>query len=216
MPCPAHPASASGSAEEVASLQSPVTSPPILLETGDWRLETPYNHRVENLRALIRDVPDFPEPGIVFKDITPLLADGEAFASAIAAMGDAASSLDPTVIVGIESRGFIFGAPIAARLGLGFIPVRKFGKLPWSTHTQTYDLEYGTDTLEMHQDAVGPGDRVVVVDDVLATGGTAAATVDLVRGGGATVAAVSVLIELEFLAGRSRLDVPVQTLIAYD
>ena len=171
---------------------------------------------MEKLRALIRDVPDFPEPGIVFKDITPLLADDAAFASAIAAMSDAAAALNPTVIVGIESRGFIFGAPIAARLGLGFVPVRKFGKLPWSTHTQTYDLEYGTDTLEMHQDAVRSGDLVVVVDDVLATGGTAAATVDLVRGAGASVEAVSVLIELEFLAGRSRLDVPVQVVITYD
>jgi adenine phosphoribosyltransferase len=171
---------------------------------------------VENLRALIRDVPDFPEPGIVFKDITPLLADGDAFAAALEAMSEAAAALDPTVVVGIESRGFIFGAPIAAKLGLGFVPVRKFGKLPWSTHTQTYDLEYGTDTLEMHEDAVAAGDRVVVVDDVLATGGTAAATVDLVRGAGASVVAVSVLIELEFLAGRSRLDVPVQTLISYE
>lgn len=183
---------------------------------GDWRLATPYNHRVENLRALIRDVPDFPEPGIVFKDITPLLTDAGAFAAAIEAMGDAIAALGATRIVGIESRGFIFGAPIATRLGLGFVPVRKFGKLPWSTHTQTYDLEYGTDTLEMHQDAVTADDRVVVVDDVLATGGTAAATVDLVRGAGASVEAVSVLIELEFLAGRSRLDVPVQTLITYE
>jgi adenine phosphoribosyltransferase len=171
---------------------------------------------VDALRAFIRDVPDFPEPGIVFKDITPLLADGAAFADAIAAMSDAVAGLDATVVVGIESRGFIFGAPIATRLGLGFVPVRKFGKLPWSTHTQTYDLEYGTDTLEMHQDAIAAGDRVVVVDDVLATGGTAAATVDLVRGAGGSVEAVVVLIELEFLAGRSRLDVPVHALVAYE
>ena len=171
---------------------------------------------MDALRAFIRDVPDFPEPGIVFKDITPLLADGAAFADAIAAMSDAVAGLDATVVVGIESRGFIFGAPIATRLGLGFVPVRKFGKLPWSTHTQTYDLEYGTDTLEMHQDAIAAGDRVVVVDDVLATGGTAAATVDLVRGAGGSVEAVVVLIELEFLAGRSRLDVPVHALVAYE
>jgi len=182
--------------------------------TGDW--SPSYNHRVDALRAFIRDVPDFPEPGIVFKDITPLLADGAAFADAIAAMSDAVAGLDATVVVGIESRGFIFGAPIATRLGLGFVPVRKFGKLPWSTHTQTYDLEYGTDTLEMHQDAIAAGDRVVVVDDVLATGGTAAATVDLVRGAGGSVEAVVVLIELEFLAGRSRLDVPVHALVAYE
>ena len=171
---------------------------------------------MDALRAFIRDVPDFPEPGIVFKDITPLLADGAAFADAIAAMSDAVAGPDATVVVGIESRGFIFGAPIATRLGLGFVPVRKFGKLPWSTHTQTYDLEYGTDTLEMHQDAIAAGDRVVVVDDVLATGGTAAATVDLVRGAGGSVEAVVVLIELEFLAGRSRLDVPVHALVAYE
>lgn len=171
---------------------------------------------MESLRTFIRDVPDFPETGIVFKDITPLLADGAAFADAIAAMSDAVAGVDATTVVGIESRGFIFGAPIATRLGLGFVPVRKFGKLPWSTHTQTYDLEYGTDTLEMHQDAVRPGDRVVVVDDVLATGGTAAATVDLVRDAGGSVEALVVLIELEFLAGRSRLDVPVHALVAYE
>jgi adenine phosphoribosyltransferase len=170
---------------------------------------------VDDLRALIRDVPDFPSVGIVFKDITPLLADGEAFARVIELMSAAIDGLAPTAIVGIESRGFIFGAPIAARLGLGFVPVRKFGKLPWRTFNQSYDLEYGTDTLEMHEDAAGPGARFIVVDDVLATGGTAAATVDLIRGTGASVAAVAVLLELEFLGGRERLDVPVQALIRY-
>lgn len=151
----------------------------------------------------------------MFKDITPLLADGEAFARAIELMSDAIDGLAATAIVGIESRGFIFGAPIAARLGLGFVPVRKFGKLPWRTHRQSYDLEYGTDTVEMHEDAVGAGARVIVVDDVLATGGTAAATVDLIRGTGASVEAVAVLLELEFLGGRARLDVPVQAQIRY-
>lgn len=169
-----------------------------------------------DLRALIRDVPDFPAAGIVFKDITPLLADGRAFAEAVTLMSDAIAVAQPTTIVGIESRGFIFGAPIAARLGVGFVPVRKFGKLPWRTVTQSYDLEYGTDTLEIHEDAVGPGSRVVIVDDVLATGGTAAATVELITGAGASVEAVSVLLELEFLQGRSRLDVPVQALIRYE
>lgn len=169
-----------------------------------------------DLRSFIRDVPDFPAAGIVFKDITPLLADGPAFAEAVTLMSEAIVDLGPTTIVGIESRGFIFGAPIAARLGVGFIPVRKFGKLPWRTVTQSYDLEYGTDTLEIHEDAVGQGSRVVVVDDVLATGGTAAATVDLLTGAGATVEAISVLLELEFLQGRSRLNVPVQALIRYE
>jgi adenine phosphoribosyltransferase len=171
---------------------------------------------VIDLRSFIRDVPDFPSAGIVFKDITPLLADGAAFARAVASMSDAIVEAGATTIVGIESRGFIFGASIASRLGLGFVPVRKFGKLPWRTFTQSYDLEYGTDTLEIHEDAVGPNSRVIVVDDVLATGGTAAATVDLIRGTGASVEAVSVLLELEFLRGRSRLDVPVQALIRYE
>lgn len=161
-------------------------------------------------------MPDFPAAGIVFKDITPLLADGPAFAQAIARMSDSIEALGATAIVGIESRGFIFGAPIATRLGLGFVPVRKFGKLPWRTFTQSYDLEYGTDTIEMHEDAVEAGRRVVIVDDVLATGGTAAATVDLIRGAGAMPVAVSVLLELEFLGGRSRLDVPVQALVTYE
>jgi adenine phosphoribosyltransferase len=169
-----------------------------------------------DLRAFIRDVPDFPAAGIVFKDITPLLADGRVFAEVVAAMSDAIAAVDATTIVGIESRGFIFGAPIASRLGLGFVPVRKFGKLPWRTFTQSYDLEYGTDTLEIHEDAVGSGSRVIVVDDVLATGGTAAATVDLIRGTGASVEAVAVLLELDFLQGRSRLDVPIQALIRYE
>jgi adenine phosphoribosyltransferase len=169
-----------------------------------------------DLRSFIRDVPDFPAAGIVFKDITPLLADGRAFVEAVTLMSEGIAMVEPTTIVAIESRGFIFGAPIAARLGVGFVPVRKFGKLPWRTFTQSYDLEYGTDTLEIHEDAVGPGSRVVVVDDVLATGGTAAATVELISAAGASVEAVSVLLELEFLQGRSRLDVPVQALIRHE
>jgi adenine phosphoribosyltransferase len=158
-----------------------------------------------DLRAFIRDVPDFPAAGIVFKDITPLLADGPAFAETIALMSEAIAGVEPTMIVGIESRGFIFGAPIAARLGVGFVPVRKFGKLPWRTFTQSYDLEYGTDTLEIHEDAFKPAARVIVADDLLATGGTMAAVVDLVQDLGAEVIECTFMAELEFLHGRQRL-----------
>jgi adenine phosphoribosyltransferase len=187
----------------------------LAIDHGPWTID-PYNLPMIDLSAFIRDVPDFPAAGIVFKDITPLLADGRAFVEAVTLMSEGIAMVEPTTIVAIESRGFIFGAPIAARLGVGFVPVRKFGKLPWRTFTQSYDLEYGTDTLEIHEDAVGPGSRVVVVDDVLATGGTAAATVELISAAGASVEAVSVLLELEFLQGRSRLDVPVQALIRHE
>lgn len=171
---------------------------------------------MDDLVALIRDVPDFPEPGIVFKDITPLLADPKALASAVSRIALAEEGRGITKIVGIESRGFILGPPVAMALGVGFVPVRKFGKLPWTTVSRTYDLEYGSDTLEMHADALTPGDTVLVVDDVLATGGTAAATIELVRHTGAGIVGVAVLIELGFLGGRLRLDVPVRTLITYD
>jgi adenine phosphoribosyltransferase len=171
---------------------------------------------VDELGALIRDVPDFPEPGIVFKDITPLLADADALARSIAVMAEAERGQGITKVVGIESRGFILGPAVALALGVGFVPVRKFGKLPWTTVSRTYDLEYGSDTLEMHADALAPSDRVVVVDDVLATGGTAAATVELVRHTGAFVTGIAVLIELGFLGGRKRLDVPVRTVITYE
>jgi adenine phosphoribosyltransferase len=151
----------------------------------------------------IRDVPDYPQPGIVFKDITPLLADGPAFAAVIEALADGAQGVSK--VAGIEARGFILAAPVAYVLGAGFVPVRKQGKLPAATHAQSYELEYGEATIEVHIDAFGPGDRVLIVDDVLATGGTAAATAELVRRAGATVAGIVVLLEIGFLAGRAKL-----------
>ena len=158
-----------------------------------------------DLKAYIRDIPDFPKPGILFKDITPLLADPEAFAFALQEMEKIVRPLEPDRILAIESRGFIFGGALAARMGVGFIPVRKPGKLPFTTIRETYDLEYGKDSLEIHHDAIRPGQKVVVVDDLLATGGTALATVRLAEKLGAKVAGLVFLIELEFLHGRDRL-----------
>lgn len=155
------------------------------------------------IRSRIRDVPDFPSPGIVFKDITPLLADPEAFIAVIAALADGHGPVDK--VAGIEARGFILAAPVACRLGAGFVPVRKQGKLPAATHAQTYELEYGTATVEVHKDAFADGDRVLIVDDVLATGGTARATADLIHRCGAEVTGVAVLLELGFLSGRAGL-----------
>ncbi len=157
------------------------------------------------LERFVRDVPDFPKPGIVFKDITPLLADARAFRTAIEGLRGIAESLQPDAIVAIESRGFWFGAPLAERLHLPFVPVRKPGKLPHKTLRETYALEYGTDALEMHEDALPPGARTLIVDDVLATGGTASAVATLVRrAGGAPIGALF-LIELAFLKGRDKL-----------
>ena len=200
------------------------------------------------ISARIRDIPDYPQPGIVFKDITPLLADGDAFAAVVSAMaegsgdgeggraqgiggpgqgvgglGQGVGGLGQGVgglgridkVVGIEARGFILAAPVACCLRAGFVPVRKQGKLPAETLAESYQLEYGTATVEVHVDAFQPGDRVLIVDDVLATGGTAAASVSLVRRSGAEVVAVSVLLELGFLGGRARLpDVEVRSLLA--
>ncbi|GAB3657027.1 adenine phosphoribosyltransferase [Actinocorallia lasiicapitis] len=163
--------------------------------------------------GLVRDVPDYPKPGIVFKDITPLLADHDGFAAVIKALADHAHGpIDK--VVGLEARGFIFAAPVALALGAGFVPVRKSGKLPSETYAATYDLEYGTATIEVHRDAFAPGDRVLIVDDVLATGGTAEAAVSLVRRTGAEVAGLSVLMELSFLSGRERLgNLPIESLV---
>jgi adenine phosphoribosyltransferase len=166
----------------------------------------------EFVRARVRDIPDYPQRGIVFKDITPLLADGPAFATVIAALAAGHEGVDK--VAGIEARGFILAAPVACVLRAGFVPVRKQGKLPAQAYAESYALEYGSATLEMHTDAFAAGERVLIVDDVLATGGTAAATAELVRRGGATVAGVVVLLELGFLAGREKLPgLPVHSLL---
>lgn len=157
------------------------------------------------LSSLIRDINDFPKEGIVFKDITPLLASPEGFRQSIDTIADAYADAGITKVLGAEARGFIFGGALAYRLGAGFVPARKPGKLPWETTSHDYDLEYGTDSLEVHTDAVRPGDTVLIVDDVLATGGTAAAKAALVSKMGATVAGFAFLIELDFLAGREKL-----------
>ncbi len=156
--------------------------------------------------SLIRDIPDFPQPGILFKDITPIFGDALALREVIDVMAEKIAALSPDRIVGIESRGFLFGVPIAYKLGLPFAPVRKLGKLPYQTIRQEYALEYGTNTVEAHVDAVEPGDRVVIVDDLLATGGTAVAAATLVERLGGYVTGYAFLVELSFLNGRQRLD----------
>jgi adenine phosphoribosyltransferase len=153
----------------------------------------------------MRDVPDFPKKGIVFKDITPLLGDPKAFAQVIDAMAEPYAKAKVDRVLGIESRGFIFGTPVAQRLGVGFAPIRKPGKLPWKTVRESYALEYGQDTIELHEDAIQKGQRVLVVDDLLATGGTLSAACKLVERCGGVVAACAVVIELGFLDGRKRL-----------
>jgi adenine phosphoribosyltransferase len=157
---------------------------------------------VTDWSTLIRDIPDYPKPGILFKDITPLLADHAAFTKVVDELSD---GLTFDKVVGIEARGFILAAPVAYRSGAGFVPVRKKGKLPAETIEASYDLEYGSATIEVHADAFTPGDRVLIVDDVLATGGTAHAAVDLVRRAGGEVVAASFLMELSVLSGRDRL-----------
>lgn len=172
----------------------------------------------EALRRLVPDVPDFPEPGVVFKDITPLLADHAGFTAVVAALATAGRDADGRVtvdkVVGMESRGFILGAPVALALGVGFVPVRKSGKLPRPTYAVSYDLEYGRATLEIHRDGVAPGERVLLIDDVLASGGTLSATRDLVAQCGGTTEAVAMAMELSFLPGRAAVgDLPFTVLM---
>jgi adenine phosphoribosyltransferase len=160
----------------------------------------------------VRDVPDYPKPGVLFKDITPLLGDADAFGEVVEAMAATFGPVDK--VVGIEARGFILAAPVAYEIRAGFVPVRKQGKLPSATFAEEYELEYGTATLEVHQDAFAPGERVLIVDDVLATGGTARATASLIRQAGAQVVGVAVLMELSFLKGREAIpDLEVRSLL---
>jgi adenine phosphoribosyltransferase len=169
-----------------------------------------------DLRAYIRDVPDFPKPGILFRDITPLLRDAKALDYALSALAEPFHGRDITTVAAIESRGFIFGSCVAQKLGAGFVPIRKPGKLPWTKRRNEYVLEYGTDALEIHDDAVRPGERVLLIDDVLATGGTAAAASQLLLDCGADLAGTGFLIELDFLEGRKKLNgVLVHSLVRY-
>ncbi|MFH1038500.1 MAG: adenine phosphoribosyltransferase [PVC group bacterium] len=170
----------------------------------------------EDLRNAIRDIPDFPEKGVIFKDITTLLKEGRLFRESVDLMADGFAGKGIDLVVCVEARGFIFGSALAYKLGAGVVPVRKEGKLPHKTRKVSYSLEYGSATVEIHEDAVAPGSRVLIVDDLLATGGTLAAAVDLVRQHGGIIEAVAVLIELDFLNGREKLkDVPVWSLIHY-
>ena len=172
---------------------------------------------MENLRKLIREVPDFPKPGINFYDITTLLKDPEGLEQTIDALTEQCRGMQIDTIIGVESRGFIFATPLAYQLGAGFIPVRKPKKLPAECVSVSYDLEYGQDTLEMHKDAVGKGQRVLIVDDLLATGGTARAVVDLVEGVGGKVEALLFVVELNFLNGRKKFEgYDVHSLVKYD
>jgi adenine phosphoribosyltransferase len=171
---------------------------------------------IDALRDAIRDVPDFPKPGIVFKDITPILADGRLFRDTIELLCETTGGAPIAKVVGIDARGFIFAAAVADRLGAGFVPVRKQGKLPWQTRGLSYTLEYGEAVVEIHEDAVRPGEKVLLVDDLLATGGTAAAAVQLLDGLGADLVAISFFIELGFLGGRAKLgDHRIESLIRY-
>jgi adenine phosphoribosyltransferase len=165
----------------------------------------PYSPDHDWLKEYIRDIPDFPKPGVVFKDITPLLADKKAFAYTVDAIAIHFDRDEIDKVLGIEARGFIIAAPLAYRFVAGLIPVRKKGKLPWQVESESYDLEYGQDHLEIHKDAITPGERILIVDDVLATGGTARATAELTARCGGKVAGIATIMELSFLGGRDRL-----------
>jgi adenine phosphoribosyltransferase len=169
-----------------------------------------------NIKDHIRSIPDFPKPGILFYDISTLLAHAEAWKEAVRQLADAVRPHKPDLLVGIESRGFLLAAPLALTLGLGFVMIRKRGKLPGDIIAHNYDLEYGSDTIEIQADAIKPGARVVVLDDLLATGGTMVAAINLLRRVGAEVTAAQFLIELAFLKGAEKLDVPAQSLVSYD
>jgi adenine phosphoribosyltransferase len=169
------------------------------------------------MKDLVRDVPEFPKPGVTFKDITPLLADAEGFATCVDRLADRFAVEQVDKVIGIEARGFIVAGAVAYRLGAGFVPVRKKGKLPWRVHSDSYQLEYGVDTLEVHTDAVQEGERALILDDVLATGGTAAAAWRLVEKLGGEVVGLGCVIELGFLGGRQRLEgLDVEALVSYE
>ena len=172
---------------------------------------------LEELRSAIRDIPDFPKPGVVFKDITPILGNGRLFQAVIDHLGTEAEKVKPSKVVGIDARGFLFGAAVAYKLGLGCVPIRKKGKLPYRTIGSSYQLEYGNAEVEMHVDAIDPGERVVLVDDLLATGGTSGAAVNLVQKVGGIVGSALFVIELEFLHGRKELppDVPAYSMVQF-
>ena len=171
---------------------------------------------IDMLKGKIRDIPDFPKPGVVFKDITPLLADSQAFRAALDLLGDRYRDRGIQVVVGVEARGFIIGSALAYKLGAGHVLIRKAGKLPFQTYRAAYQLEYGTDTLEIHEDALEPGTRVLIADDVLATGGTVGAAIDLVNKLGGEIVEIAFLVELTFLKGREKLaEYPLFSLIQY-
>jgi adenine phosphoribosyltransferase len=172
---------------------------------------------LEQLKSIIRDIPDFPKPGVIFKDITPILSDGQLFRWVIDHLGNEAQEKNPSKIVGIDARGFLFGAAVAYKLGLGCVPIRKKGKLPYKTIGSSYKLEYGDAEVEMHVDAINPGERVVLIDDLLATGGTSGAAVNLVQKVGGVVGSALFVIELTFLHGRKKLppDVPVYSMVQF-
>lgn len=185
-----------------------VTRPKLERHRLGWFVRSAYIRQMAgpvDLERHILDVPDWPEPGVVFKDITPLLADPAGLADTIRRIAEPFEGRGVTKVVGIEARGFVIGAPVALHLGAGFVPVRKPGKLPGATESEEYVLEYGTDRLEIHADAIGAGERTLIVDDVMATGGTAAATIRLVERLGGTVVGLGFVIELAFLGGRSQL-----------
>lgn len=174
-------------------------------------------HSTDLLRSAVRDVVDFPQAGIIFKDITPILSNASLFRESISLLCDTAGGVKIDKVVGIDARGFIFAAAVADRLGAGFIPIRKKGKLPWKTHQSAYSLEYGEAVVELHEDAVQPGENILLVDDLLATGGTAAAAVELLDILGAKLVGISFLIELNFLKGRDKLvPHPVSSVLRYD